>query len=141
MIAWVAVAVVLLAIVALYLVHRNIAIVDNLVAMSESHNKLVAMCKVDSNNLHEALTQLTNVVEGLASKPTPTEEIQQIFDRLDAIVEDIARIDRDEKDLRTYYVNYREPLELTEEETAEDLPFPGDTEVLPTIEELKEETE
>lgn len=41
------------------------------------------------------------------------EQIDQILDRLNAITEDIARIDRDEKEIRSYYVNYREPAVST----------------------------
>lgn len=41
------------------------------------------------------------------------DQIQEIISRLEKITEDIARIDRDEKDLRSYYVNYREPAAST----------------------------
>jgi len=39
------------------------------------------------------------------------DEIDQIIARMDQITADIERIDREQKDLRTYYVNYREPLQ------------------------------
>lgn len=38
-------------------------------------------------------------------------EIDQIIKRLNEITEDIARIDNDEKELRRYYVNFREPVQ------------------------------
>lgn len=41
------------------------------------------------------------------------DQIEEIISRLEKITEDIARIDRDEKDLRSYYVNYREPAVST----------------------------
>ena len=37
-------------------------------------------------------------------------EIDQIINRLNEITADIARIDNDEKELRRYYVNFREPV-------------------------------
>lgn len=36
-------------------------------------------------------------------------QIDAIFDRLDRITEDIKRIDADEKEIRRYYCNFREP--------------------------------
>jgi len=41
------------------------------------------------------------------------DQIEEIISRLEKITEDIARIDRDEKDLRSYYVNYREPVPVS----------------------------
>lgn len=38
-------------------------------------------------------------------------EIEEIIQRMKKITEDIARIDRDEKDLRRYYVNYKQPVD------------------------------
>lgn len=41
------------------------------------------------------------------------DQIQDIISRLEKITEDIARIDRDEKEIRSYYVNYREPVPVS----------------------------
>lgn len=38
-------------------------------------------------------------------------EIDQICKAMDKICEDIHRIDNDEKELRRYYINYREPVQ------------------------------
>lgn len=38
-------------------------------------------------------------------------EINQIIARMDQITADIARIDNDEKELRRYYANFREPVQ------------------------------
>jgi hypothetical protein len=40
-------------------------------------------------------------------------DINNIIARLNAITDDIARIDRDEKEIRSYYVNYREPVPVS----------------------------
>ena len=37
-------------------------------------------------------------------------EIEEIVQKMEKITEDIARIDHDEKDLRRYYVNYKQPV-------------------------------
>lgn len=37
-------------------------------------------------------------------------EIEEIIQKMEKITEDIARIDHDEKDLRRYYVNYKQPV-------------------------------
>lgn len=128
MTSWIAVAVVLLSVVVIVLVHQEQVNERNILGLSEKHNKLVDVCKQDSTDLHTSHFMLQSMVNNHLAEPTPTDEIKEIFDRLDKIVADIARIDRDEKDLRTYYVNYREPapLELTEEENEFALPFPGD---------------
>lgn len=128
MTSWIAVAVVLLSVVVIVLVHQEQVNERNILGLSEKHNKLVDACKQDSTDLHTSHFMLQSMVNNHLAEPTPTDEIKEIFDRLDKIVADIERIDRDEKDLRTYYVNYREPatLELTEEENEFALPFPGD---------------
>lgn len=41
------------------------------------------------------------------------DQIEEIISRLEKITEDIARIDRDEKEIRSYYVNYREPVPVS----------------------------
>lgn len=38
-------------------------------------------------------------------------EIEEIIERMNQITEEIKRIDRDEKDLRRYYVNYKQPVD------------------------------
>lgn len=37
-------------------------------------------------------------------------EIEEIVQKMEKITADIARIDHDEKDLRKYYVNYKQPV-------------------------------
>ena len=37
-------------------------------------------------------------------------EIEEIIERMNQITEEVKRIDRDEKDLRRYYVNYKQPV-------------------------------
>ena len=134
------VAVALLCIVELALIHDMRLFKNNLENFAETHNKLVDAYKQDSTDLHTSHFMLQSMVNKHLEEPNPTDEIKEIFERLDKIVADIERIDRDEKDLRTYYVNYREPtildttvtyeepahLELTEEENEFALPFPGD---------------
>lgn len=38
-------------------------------------------------------------------------EIDDIIKKMEHITEEIARIDHDEKDLRRYYINYKEPVD------------------------------
>lgn len=38
------------------------------------------------------------------------QQIDEIVQKMEKITEDIARIDHDEKDLRRYYVNYKQPV-------------------------------
>ena len=122
------VAVALLCIVELALIHDMRLFKNNLENFAETHNKLVDAYKQDSTDLHTSHFMLQSMVNKHLEEPNPTDEIKEIFERLDKIVADIERIDRDEKDIRSYYVNYREPapLELTEEENEFALPFPGD---------------
>ena len=37
-------------------------------------------------------------------------EIEEIIERMNQITEEVKRIDHDEKDLRRYYVNYKQPV-------------------------------
>lgn len=54
-------------------------------------------------------------------------EIDDIIKKMEHITEEIARIDHDEKDLRAYYVNYRQPKwfnwapDFVEEEDEDDV--------------------
>lgn len=47
------------------------------------------------------------------------QQIKEITNRLDAIVADIERIDRAEKEIRSYYVNFREPKDDVDESVSE----------------------
>ena len=41
------------------------------------------------------------------------DQIEEIISRLEKITEDIARIDKAEKEIRSYYVNFREPVPVS----------------------------
>lgn len=77
--------------------------------------------KVSNNNTQitgEKLKRIESVLDSqVAITAHEDEEIQNIIKRLEDIVKDINELDKeveqikhDEKDLRTYYVNYREPV-------------------------------
>ena len=101
---------------------------QNFTEVVKAHNNLVTSCKQDSAEINEKLNSLT----------PPDSEIQKITDRLDAIVADIERIDKDEKWIRRYYINYRDPIE-PEENTVE-LPFPGDINYFTNSEQMEDVT-
>ena len=77
--------------------------------------------KVSNNNTQvtgERMKRIESVLDSqVAITAHEDEEIQNIIKRLEDIVKDINELDKeveqikhDEKDLRTYYVNYREPV-------------------------------
>lgn len=77
--------------------------------------------KVSNNNTQvtgEKLKRIESVLDSqVAITAHEDEEIQNIIKRLEDIVKDINELDKeveqikhDEKDLRTYYVNYRDPV-------------------------------
>ena len=83
--------------------------------------RLSEVIKVSNNNTQitgEKLKRIESVLDSqVAITAHGDEEIQNIIKRLEDIVKDINELDKeveqikhDEKDLRTYYVNYREPV-------------------------------
>ena len=123
-----AVVIVMVILACLHIAYITNKISQNFYEVAKAHNNLVTSCKQDSAEIREKLNSLT----------PPDSEIQKITDRLDAIVADIERIDRDEKWIRRYYINYREPIE-PEENTVE-LPFPGDINYFTNSEQMEDVT-
>ena len=83
--------------------------------------RVAEVIKVANNNTQitgEKLKRIESVLDSqVAITAHGDEEIQNIIKRLEDIVKDINELDKeveqikhDEKDLRTYYVNYREPV-------------------------------
>lgn len=60
-------------------------------------------------NTHERIDNIITIHN--ANVDHYDNEINQIIARMDQITADIARIDHDEKDLRRYYVNYKQPVD------------------------------
>jgi len=60
-------------------------------------------------NAHERIDNIITIHN--ANVDHYDNEIDQIITRIDQITADIARIDNDEKELRRYYVNFREPVQ------------------------------
>lgn len=100
---------------------------ESIANIATAHNQLVANTKESFRNVGKSLGELR------ANQEDP--QIQEILDRLNKVTDDITRIDaevdriaKDEKEIRSYYVNFREPV--VAEDIAEieelDLPFPGD---------------
>lgn len=94
---------------------RHEAAID---VLKERVNEVI---KVSNNNTQitgEKLKRIESVLDSqVAITAHEDEEIQNIIKRLEDIVKDINELDKeveqikhDEKDLRTYYVNYREPV-------------------------------
>jgi hypothetical protein len=123
-----AVVIVMVILSCLHIAYITNKISQNFYEVAKAHNNLVTSCKQDSAEIRGKLNSLT----------PPDSEIQKITDRLDAIVKDIERIDRDEKWIRRYYINYREPIE-PEENTVE-LPFPGDINYFTNSEQMEDVT-
>lgn len=83
--------------------------------------RVAEVIKVANSNTQitgEKLKRIESVLDSqVAITAHGDEEIQNIIKRLEDIVKDINELDKeveqikhDEKDLRTYYVNYREPV-------------------------------
>lgn len=90
-------------------------------AIDALKERLSEVIKVSNNNTQitgEKLKRIESVLDSqVAITAHGDEEIQNIIKRLEDIVKDINELDKeveqikhDEKDLRTYYVNYREPV-------------------------------
>lgn len=78
-------------------------------AQEEIQMKLVASLTNVKKDLEKRMDDFVGVHN--AAIDHYDDEIDQIIERMNKIVEDIARIDHDEKDIRTYYMNYREPVQ------------------------------
>lgn len=75
--------------------------------LEELDMKMVASLTTSNTDLNKRIDNVTTIHN--ATVEHYDAEIDEIIERLEQITADIARIDRDEKDLRTYYVNYRSP--------------------------------
>lgn len=103
---------------------------ESIANIATAHNQLVANTKESFRNVGKTLGELR------ANDMQEDPQIQEILDRLNKVTDDIARIDaevdriaKDEKEIRSYYVNFREPV-VAEDIEFVDLPFPGDNAVL-----------
>lgn len=103
---------------------------ESIVNIATAHNQLVANTKDSFRIVGKSLGELR------ASEMKEDPQIQEILDRLNKVTDDIARLDaevdrisKDEKEIRSYYVNFREPV-VAEDIEFVDLPFPGDDAVL-----------
>lgn len=103
---------------------------ESIANIATAHNQLVANTKESFRNVGKSLGELR------ASEMKEDPQIQEILDRLNKVTDDIARLDaevgrisKDEKEIRSYYVNFREPV-VAEDIEFVDLPFPGDDAVL-----------
>ena len=103
---------------------------ESIANIATAHNQLVANTKESFRNVGKTLGELR------ANEMKEDPQIQEILDRLNKVTQDIARIDaevdrisKDEKEIRSYYVNFREPV-VAEDIEFVDLPFPGDDAVL-----------
>lgn len=63
-------------------------------------------------NAHERIDTIMNNIVTIhnATVDHYDQQIDEIIARMDQITADIKRIDHDEKDLRRYYVNYKQPV-------------------------------
>ena len=103
---------------------------ESIANIATAHNQLVANTKESFRNVGKTLGELR------ANDMQEDPQIQEILDRLNKVTQDIARLDaevdrisKDEKEIRSYYVNFREPV-VAEDIEFVDLPFPGDDAVL-----------
>jgi hypothetical protein len=80
----------------------------------ETHNGNV---QTINNKFANTFNRLAQIEENQSLEKTrrfnADDQIEEIISRLEKITEDIARIDRDEKEIRSYYVNYREPVPVS----------------------------
>lgn len=94
---------------------RHEAAID---VLKERVNEVIKVSNANTQVTGEKLKRIESVLDSqVAITAHEDEEIQNIIKRLEDIVKDINELDKeveqikhDEKDLRTYYVNYREPV-------------------------------
>lgn len=94
---------------------RHEAAID---VLKERVNEVIKVSNANTQVTGEKLKRIEPVLDSqVAITAHEDEEIQNIIKRLEDIVKDINELDKeveqikhDEKDLRTYYVNYREPV-------------------------------
>lgn len=80
----------------------------------EAHNGSVdTINKKFSTTYNRLATVEANQKLDNTRRSNADDQIEEIISRLEKITEDIARIDHDEKEIRSYYVNYREPAVST----------------------------
>ena len=101
-----------------------------------------------SNDLIDAMKNSQKEIDGLSEiverecriNIDAQTQIDAIVDRLEGIAEDIRRIDADEKEIRRYYCNFREPA-AGGVDWAKDYPAEDIDELADMASEAKEETE
>lgn len=123
----------LVAVVLAYLIHSLGKTNASIANIAQAHNLHVAATKKWAQNIGKSLGEIR--AQDMEEDP----QITEITARLEEITKDIARLDgeiaqvaRDEKEIRSYYVNFREPIVKDAPYHPEDvveveLPFPGDT--------------
>lgn len=117
----------LVAVVMVYLIHSLAMTNASIANIATAHNQHVATTKQWAQNIGRQLGDIR--AQELAEDP----QITAIITSLENITKDIARLDaevtrvaKDEKEIRSYYINFREPV-VAEDIESVDLPFPGDT--------------
>ena len=94
-----------------YLIHQ---INDRVDAKFIELNYDFAQAKAMAMNVDKRLDDTINIANGndsaLAKKVAEADrQIEEIISRMDYLAKTIERVDHDEKDLRSYYLNYRTP--------------------------------
>lgn len=77
------------------------------VTCSKLNRQIIENIDKRITNTHERIDNVITVHN--ANVDHYDNEINQIIARMDQIVADIARIDKDEKEIRSYYINFRTP--------------------------------
>lgn len=106
------------AVIAVFLASATISHGSDIDSLKERVNEVIKVSNANTQVTGEKLKRIESVLDSqVAITAHEDEEIQNIIKRLEEIVKDINELDKeveqikhDEKDLRTYYVNYREPV-------------------------------
>lgn len=110
---------ILVALLAVTLLLEGAAIMANRKAVSDiekANDRMDEIIKVSNKNSVYIKERLSN----------SDRQIEEIVARMNSIVDDIQRLDHDEKEIRKYYLNYRDPvtdLSLFEAEAIEGEPL------------------
>lgn len=106
------------AVIAVFLASATISHGSDIDSLKERVNEVIKVSNANTQVTGEKLKRIESILDSqVAITAHEDEEIQNIIKRLEEIVKDINELDKeveqikhDEKDLRTYYVNYREPV-------------------------------
>lgn len=106
------------AVIAVFLASATISHGSDIDSLKERVNEVIKVSNANTQVTGEKLKRIESILDSqVAITAHEDEEIQNIIKRLEDIVKDINELDKeveqikhDEKDLRTYYVNYREPV-------------------------------